>query len=324
MNAADDTVSVVVPLYNKAATIGRLLTSIRAQTHRPIETIVVDDGSTDGGAGVVRGWADPTVRLVQQANRGPGAARNAGLARAEGGFVAFVDGDDELDPAFLATALAAFHDAPELSMVAMGYANGPSDPAARARGELRLDGIYALDAQSPVELVDRLETFVSLQFALIRTDVAKQRGGYFDLNRCLLGEDAFFTVKLLFNDRIRIVPTELGIYHRDASGLHGQGFAEMPAMHPFFSHYPMLAAAVPADRRPLLEAFITERAVRAAVMYAKLGDRRAARWLLSSFPGGGSTAHRARVLAELAPLLPTARRAARAVRALARRAPAVG
>jgi glycosyltransferase involved in cell wall biosynthesis len=67
-------VSVVVPLYQKAETIGRCLRSIAAQTVAAAEVIVVDDGSTDGGALVAAAIGDPRVRIVRQANGGPGAA----------------------------------------------------------------------------------------------------------------------------------------------------------------------------------------------------------------------------------------------------------
>ena len=68
-------VSVVVPLYQKAATIRRCLASIASQSYPGFEAIVVDDGSTDGGGAAVAALADPRFRLVRQPNAGPGAAR---------------------------------------------------------------------------------------------------------------------------------------------------------------------------------------------------------------------------------------------------------
>src|SRR5579872_1526645 len=86
-------VSVVIPAYNAAGFIGRALESVRAQSVAPIETIVVDDGSTDGTAEVVeRGW--PSVRVLRQANAGPGAARNHGVREAAGDWIGLLDADD--------------------------------------------------------------------------------------------------------------------------------------------------------------------------------------------------------------------------------------
>ena len=94
-------ISVVIPLYNKAAEIGRAVRSVLAQTLPPREVIVVDDGSTDGGADVVERMASSVVRLVRQENRGVSAARNRGIAMASGRYVALLDGDDRWQPQYL-------------------------------------------------------------------------------------------------------------------------------------------------------------------------------------------------------------------------------
>ncbi|MBO4204961.1 glycosyltransferase family 2 protein [Micromonospora echinofusca] len=85
------TVSVVVPVYNAAKTLRLCLTSAYAQTHPPLEVIVVDDGSTDGSPAVAADCG-ATV-LVQPVNRGPSAARNAGVAASRGEVVFFLDSD---------------------------------------------------------------------------------------------------------------------------------------------------------------------------------------------------------------------------------------
>ena len=84
-------VSVIVPAYNEEAFIAEALDSALAQDHRPIEVIVVDDGSSDRTAEVASRY---DVQLVRQPNRGPAAARNAGLALARGEYIAILDADD--------------------------------------------------------------------------------------------------------------------------------------------------------------------------------------------------------------------------------------
>jgi glycosyltransferase involved in cell wall biosynthesis len=84
-------VSVIVPAYNAEAFIAETLDSAFAQDFRPLEVIVVDDGSTDRTAEIAGRYE---VQLVRQPNRGPAAARNAGLARARGDYIAILDADD--------------------------------------------------------------------------------------------------------------------------------------------------------------------------------------------------------------------------------------
>jgi glycosyltransferase involved in cell wall biosynthesis len=96
-------VLVVIPLYNKGPYIARALNSVLAQTFQDFEVIVVDDGSTDNGAEVVRGFDDPRIRLIQQENGGVSAARNRGIEKAQAELVAFLDADDEWLPEHLET-----------------------------------------------------------------------------------------------------------------------------------------------------------------------------------------------------------------------------
>lgn len=103
-------VSVIIPAYTSAATIGRALAGVGAQTTRPGEVIVVDDGSPDGTAeaaeaarGVLGGVP---LTVLRQANGGAGAARNRGIEAARGRLLAFLDADDEWLPAKLERSLA--------------------------------------------------------------------------------------------------------------------------------------------------------------------------------------------------------------------------
>lgn len=87
------TFSVIIAVYNGAATIARAIDSVLAQSHAPLELIVVDDGSGDNTAEVVRGYGE-RVRYLYQQNAGVSAARNAGVRAARGEWLAFLDADD--------------------------------------------------------------------------------------------------------------------------------------------------------------------------------------------------------------------------------------
>jgi CDP-glycerol glycerophosphotransferase len=93
-------ISVVVPFYNNGDVLADCLQSIASQTFGDLEVIMVDDGSTDDGPRIARAQAeaDPRFTLLTVPNGGPGFARNRGVERATGEFLAFVDGDDMLPP----------------------------------------------------------------------------------------------------------------------------------------------------------------------------------------------------------------------------------
>jgi glycosyltransferase involved in cell wall biosynthesis len=94
-------ISVVIPLFNKGNCIGRTIQSVLDQTVPCREIVVVDDGSTDGGHGVVERIQDDRMRLYEQTNQGPSAARNRGIAETQGELITFLDADDEWKPWFL-------------------------------------------------------------------------------------------------------------------------------------------------------------------------------------------------------------------------------
>ncbi len=112
------TVSCVIPVYNGERFLAEGIESLLAQTRPPDEIIVVDDGSTDGTAGVARGFGDH-VTYVHQENAGPAAARNRGVREARGEFISFLDADDLWEPTKLERQLRRFEARPEL-----GYSVG--------------------------------------------------------------------------------------------------------------------------------------------------------------------------------------------------------
>jgi len=113
-------VSVIVPAFNAARTLGETLRSASAQTCRDIEIVVVDDGSTDGTCEIARQHAqdDDRILLIRTENRGVAAARNTAIAASRGTYVAPLDADDFWHPEKLARQVAAFEAAgPEAGLV---------------------------------------------------------------------------------------------------------------------------------------------------------------------------------------------------------------
>jgi glycosyltransferase involved in cell wall biosynthesis len=94
--------SVVIPVFNRARELAAALRSVLDQSERDFEIVVVDDGSIDDPNRIVAEIADPRIVFLRQENRGGGAARNAGIERARGRFIAFLDSDDRFLPGHLA------------------------------------------------------------------------------------------------------------------------------------------------------------------------------------------------------------------------------
>ncbi|HEV7922979.1 MAG TPA: glycosyltransferase family A protein [Thermoanaerobaculia bacterium] len=102
-------VTTIIPVYNRAAMLRRAVESVLAQTHRPIELVIVDDGSTDDTPAAIAALAreHDAIRTVRRENGGPGAARESGRAIASGNFIQYLDSDDRLLPRKFELQLAA-------------------------------------------------------------------------------------------------------------------------------------------------------------------------------------------------------------------------
>lgn len=123
MPASGETISVVIPLYNRREEIARALASVLRQTRPADEIVVVDDASRDGSAEAVAALGEARIRLLRhEGNRGAAAARNTGITAARGDWIALLDSDDEWVPEKLAIQLEALAHAPDASAAGVtGY-----------------------------------------------------------------------------------------------------------------------------------------------------------------------------------------------------------
>lgn len=96
-------ISIIVPVFNLEKYIDRCVKSILRQSYPNIELILVDDGSTDSSAKICKKYCecDPRVQLFRTGNKGVSSARNLGIARAAGVYIAFIDGDDTVEENYI-------------------------------------------------------------------------------------------------------------------------------------------------------------------------------------------------------------------------------
>jgi glycosyltransferase involved in cell wall biosynthesis len=205
-------ISVVIPLYNKAPYVCRALSSVLRQTIQDFECIVVDDGSTDGGGDLVRKMGDRRIRLVRQANGGVSRARNKGINLARHPLIAFLDADDEWLPGFLEANLKIHQ---EHSNIVASFTNYQQEPdGKRAFCETEL---------GPRVLKDYFAFCLCHQgcgmcssAVMARRDTLLNIGG-FPAGRAL-GEDLDTWARLAWSGPVALIPDVLSTYHRDASG----------------------------------------------------------------------------------------------------------
>ncbi len=108
MEVGQSKISIIIPVYNKEAYLERCLDSVLAQSYKNLEVLLVDDCSQDGSLKICEKYAEKDARvrvLKQEKNAGASAARNAGIAAADGDYIGFVDADDWIEPGMYAALL---------------------------------------------------------------------------------------------------------------------------------------------------------------------------------------------------------------------------
>jgi glycosyltransferase involved in cell wall biosynthesis len=149
-------ISVVIPTYNRAALLRRAVDSALAQSVRPTEILIVDDGSTDDTAAVASTWASP-VRYIATPNGGVARARNVGIAAARGEWIALLDSDDEWEPEKLAQQCRALDAAPDARWCITGctLVDGDGNPRPGHQNWKATFPVFSEIADSPTQYFGR-------------------------------------------------------------------------------------------------------------------------------------------------------------------------
>lgn len=172
-----ESISVIIPTYNRASYLPATVQSVLAQTIPVQEIVIVDDGSKDETSDVVRHLPGP-IRYIQQQNQGPAAARNNGIRHAEGSLIALLDSDDRWEPLKLESQLACLRGR-EVGMVHTAAriidARDQITGAVWSRPEYRGDVFHRL----------LISNGVNASSVLVRRDLLMEIGGYDERFPCL-------------------------------------------------------------------------------------------------------------------------------------------
>jgi glycosyltransferase involved in cell wall biosynthesis len=246
MSLVDELISIVVPAFNAATTIRETVLSALNQTHHSIEVIVVDDGSTDQTKNVVASLAerDPRVRYFYKANGGVASARNFGIAKARGAFIATLDADDLWYPTKISRQLERFQKSdPETALIYVWCCW--IDDSGSVTG-------YAPPTRSEGNIFPHMclgNVIISCSNALIRRDVLIDAGGFDETLRSKGAqgcEDWKLYLRIAERHRIAMVPEYL-IGYRVSPGSMSEDFHQMMRSRrlveaEFISVYPGLTA----------------------------------------------------------------------------------
>ena len=208
-------VSVVVPTFNSARTIGRALASILAQSYANFEIIVADDASSDETHRRVLDFADSRILLLPSAkstNEGPAVTRNRALAHTKGVYIAFLDSDDEWFPEKLRLQVAFLEGHPACSMVV----SNAEDVAPDGRViETEFDSTPPCEGPEAWRVLLKY-SFIETSSVLARAAIVQQLGGFDP--KLLVSQDQDLWIRLALEGAVGILPEVLGRIHQVPTG----------------------------------------------------------------------------------------------------------
>jgi len=280
-------VSIIIPLYNKARYIGRALESVFSQSLQDFEIIVVDDGSSDNGVEIVGSYKDDRLRIIRQANSGPGTARNRGIKHSRHDYIAFLDADDQWLDSFLQTSIDNLKSCPDCALSVTAHYVGEDKRLWPGLARLNVvKGPWRLQPDTDPPLMGAALAFIhSAGAVLCRRDILTRFGGFYE-NACVYGEDLYLWLQVMLNCRIFRDPAPLFWQHTESSDLvkSGQALNRTQPLMPFLTVPEPIRASCPQKYRILLEHYLAYEALYSAHECSTEGDLSTARRLMKSYP----------------------------------------
>lgn len=227
-------ISVVIPLYNKYASIARTIQSVLDQTFRQFEIIVVDDGSTDDSATVVESIKDNRIRLIRKGNGGVCSARNRGIEEAKYDYIALLDADDIWDKEYLAEQVRLMKNFPDAVMWGINYAEVDKDmnilweqPTGLAKG-------YCGYVDNYFSIKGRVSDLFCSSSVVIKKEIFGEVG-LFD-TRIRYAEDTDMWWRIIVSNRVVFYDKYMVYYQMDAENRAQKRHRPLQYFLPFYIH----------------------------------------------------------------------------------------
>ena len=203
-------VSVIIPTYNSGRFIAQAVQSVLDQTYRQFEIIIIDDGSTDATRDVLREF-NAHIRYCYQENRGPSAARNAGIEIAGGDYICFLDADDTWMPNKLEVQLAFMAKHDDISLVFSDMEERDLDK--RLPTSFLEKKVFRSNIVSQIPIQDTFKKLLIENFVLTSTVMARKdcfvKAGLFD-ESLRVSEDRDLLLRITAYFKIACIPLVLG------------------------------------------------------------------------------------------------------------------
>ena len=262
------TFSVIIPLYNKEREIEATIRSVLAQRLQPLEIVVVNDGSTDRSAEVVRAISSPLVRLIDQPNAGECAARNRAISEARGEYVALVDADDQWEEGFLEEINSLINDYPDCGLYCTSFQ------------VVSHEGVFRAPCPEERGVVQNFFRDSAHRYIAIPSASAMPRrifdeiGGFPEGMK--IAGDLYMWIKLARKYRVSFSPKPLVRYLKEASNRSASIYTPEKTAYSFETLYD---PAAPIEERE----FVARAALGKALILCAKGDTEAARRAIETF-----------------------------------------
>ncbi len=264
-------ISVVIPAYNAQSHLGSAVQSVLDQQLSPSEVIIVNDGSEDNTSAIAHSFDHPAVRVIDQSNAGPGAARNAGMLSSTARWIAFLDADDQWQPDFLSHAISSLQAYPDIP-VFICKSHRSADPLtpkpALQTAEPKLT-VFPINKEATVKQIRR-KSAAQMATVLAERELVKSMGGFYEKNHCTYGEDGILGFLLCWNYPVLHSDRKCLVYHILDTGLTSAR-QDNPQIIPFIDDPEHVLERIPDQDWPIVRRYLRYVASKEIKRLAKQG-----------------------------------------------------